>query len=322
MFLIRTLHHPTLRNLLAGIGIALASTGHANDAIPIRIAYPQALNGQIPLVLDKSGIAKSHGLDAWYTFFQNGPPMMEALAAGSVDVVVSSYQPFAVFISRQPGKATPVANLGHASYSLLTPKEAKENSLADLKGKRIALSFGSDSHLDLLRSIRKFGLDPASDFKLLHMAPNELNLALNQGFADAAVIRQPQARRLEREFGLRNVQTWPHYFLVIASSEFLARQPTAKERLLDALRETVVYITRNEDRAAEWFGERLRLSPAIIKELSAQNPLFKDVKNADDVHIEFDAAYRQSINDWLAASFENGLIKNRVEPLKEQEDNQ
>ncbi|MDR2788277.1 MAG: ABC transporter substrate-binding protein, partial [Candidatus Accumulibacter sp.] len=190
-------------------------------------------------------------------------------------------------------------------------------SLADLKGKRIALSFGSDSHLDLLRAIRDLGLNPASDFKLLNMAPNELNLALNQGFAEAAVIRQPQVARLEKEFGLRNIQTWPHHFLVIASSDFLARQPDARERLLAALRETVVYITRNEDQAARWFGERLRLSPAIIKALSAQNPLFKGVKDVGDVHIEFDAVHRRALNDWLAASFENGLIKTRVEPLKE-----
>ncbi|MDR0673748.1 MAG: NrtA/SsuA/CpmA family ABC transporter substrate-binding protein [Zoogloeaceae bacterium] len=311
------LRHLLLCSLLLNAGIALASSDYADTAIPIRIAYPQALNGQIPLALDKSGIAKSKGLDAEYTFFQNGPPMMEALAAGSVDVVVSSYQPFATFISKQPNKAVPVANLGHASYSLLVPKGASEKSLADLKGKRIALSFGSDSHLDLLRSIRNQGLNPASDFKLLNMAPNELNLALSQGFAEAALIRQPQVTRLEKEFGLRNIQTWPHYFLVIASSDFLARQPAAKERLLDALCETVVYITRNEDQAAKWFGERLRLSPEIVKTLSAQNPLFKGVKDVGDVHIEFDAVYRQSFNDWLAASFENGLIKDRVEPLKE-----
>ncbi|MDR1648424.1 MAG: NrtA/SsuA/CpmA family ABC transporter substrate-binding protein [Zoogloeaceae bacterium] len=318
MFLSIFQRHHLLRGLLFVIGIVSALPGHASDqAIPIRIAYPQALNGQIPLVLDKSGIAKKKGLDAQYTFFQNGPPMMEALAAGSVDVVVSSYQPFATFISRQPGKAVPVANLGHASYSLLVPKDATENALADLKGKRIALSFGSDSHLDLLRSIRKLGLDPGNDFKLLNMAPNELNLALNQGFADAAVIRQPQVQRLEKEFGLRNVQTWPHYFLVIASREFLTRQPAAKERLLDALREAVVFITRNEDQSAEWFGERLRLSPVIVKDLSAQNPLFRGVRQASDVHIEFDATHQQSFNDWLAASFENGLLKTRVEPLKE-----
>lgn len=317
MFLASFLKPHPLRRLLLAVGVMSSVLAHGADPITIRIAYPQALNGQIPLILDKSGIAKGKGLDAQYTFFQNGPPMMEALAAGSVDVVVSSFQPFATFISKQPGKAVPVASLGHASYSLLLPKDAKENSLADLKGKRIALSFGSDSHLDLLRSIRKLGLDPAADFKLLNMSPNELNLALSQGFADAAVIRQPQVQRLEQEFGLRIVQTWPHHFLVIARSEFLAQHPAARERLLEALREAVVYITRNEDQAAEWFGERLRLSPAIVKELSAQNPVFKGVKKAGDVRIEFDGAHQQWLNEWLAASFENGLIKTRVEPFKE-----
>lgn len=317
MIIARLLKNQLLLRVVLTLSFMPSVLAYGAEPIAIRIAYPQALNGQIPLVLDKSGIAKGKGLDAQYTFFQNGPPMMEALAAGSVDVVVSSFQPFATFISKQPGKAVPVASLGHSSYSLLVPKDAKENSLAELKGKRIALSFGSDSHLDLLRSIRKLGLDPASDFKLLNMSPNELNLALGQNFADAAVIRQPQVQRLEQEFGLRNVQTWPHHFLVIARSEFLVQHPAAKERLLEALREAVAYITRNEDQAAELFGERLRLSPAIVKELSAQNPLFKGVKKAGDVRINFDAAHRQLLNDWLVASFENGLIKTRVELFKE-----
>lgn len=305
-----------LNSLFMAVGFTWAILAQANDAIPIRIAYPQALNGQIPLVLEKSGLAKSKGLEAQYSFFQNGPPMMEALAAGSVDIVVTSYQPFATFVAKLPGKAEPIAQLGHASHSLLVAKDSFAKSLSDLKGKRIALSFGSDSHLDLLSSIRKLGLDPATDYKLINLAPNELNLVLNQGAAEAALIRQPQVQRLEQEFGVRNIQTWPHKFLVIASSDFLAQQPAAKKRLLEALREAVAYIVNNEDQAADWFGERLRLSPAIIKELSAQNPLFKGVRKAADVRLDFDATHRKSLNEWFAASFQNGLIKTPAEPLK------
>jgi hypothetical protein len=41
------------------------------------------------------------------------------------------------------------------------------------------------------------------------------------------------------------------------------------------------------------------------------------VKKVEDVRIEFGPQQRNLFNEWLAASFENGLIKTRVEPLRE-----
>ena len=51
------------------------------------------MNGQIPVVMERTGIAKKHGLDAEFVFFQYGPPMMEALASGHIDAVVTSTDP-------------------------------------------------------------------------------------------------------------------------------------------------------------------------------------------------------------------------------------
>src|SRR5690606_18788498 len=103
---------------------ALLSTwtcGHVYADTPVRIAYPSGLNGQIALVADKAGIATRNGLQAQFNLFQNGPPMMEALASGNVDVVVTSYQPFTTFRLKQPDAVTVIAQLGHSSYALVAP---------------------------------------------------------------------------------------------------------------------------------------------------------------------------------------------------------
>src|SRR5690349_10553013 len=167
---------------------AAAATGAA--PIKIRIAYPSGMNGQIPVVMERAGIATKYGLDAEFVFFQYGPPMMEALASGHVDAVVTSLMPVTTFLSRQPDAATVVASLGSSSYSLMVPKDSKIGSPDNLKGARIAVSFNSDSHLDLLRLLKERKLDPKKDVELLNVQPNDLVLTLNQGFADAIVIRQ------------------------------------------------------------------------------------------------------------------------------------
>lgn len=283
--------------------------------VPVRFAYPAALNGQIPVVADKAGLAKKNGLAAEYTFFQNGPPMFEALASGNVDVVVSSYQPLTTYLLKQPGTVTVIANLGHSSYSLLVNKDSPSASLADLKGKRIALSFGSDSHLDLLRSIRKLGFNPATDYTLINLQPNDLQLVLSQNLADAAVIRQPQVLKLVEQ-GARNLQTWPHHFLVVARNDYLTKNPAARGKLEATVRDAVAYIANNDEQAAVWFGERLRLDPRIVREITAENPLFKGVKKAEDAKVEFGKTHQQWLNDWFDAAYDTGLIKARVEPYK------
>jgi ABC-type nitrate/sulfonate/bicarbonate transport system substrate-binding protein len=293
----------------------LAGSVHAQDATPIRIAYPAGMNGEIPVVADKAGLARKNGLAAEYNFFQNGPPMMEALASGSVDAVVSSYQPLTTYLLKQPGTVTVVANLGNSSYSLMVARDTAAASLADLKGKRIALSYGSDSHLDLLRAIRKLGLNPASDFNLINLQPSDLQLVLSQGLAEAIVIRQPQVQRLQEQ-GARTLQTWPHHYLVVVRNDYLAKYPAARQKLEATLRDSVAFVANNGEQASIWFGERLRQDPRIVRELATQNPIFKGVKVADDAHIEFGKTHVQWINDWFVAAYDNGLIKARVEPLK------
>src|SRR5690606_36359349 len=100
-----TMSRSILRKLLAPLGLLLGaavSAGALADT-PVRIAYPSGLNGQIALVADKAGIARRNGLQAQFNLFQNGPPMMEALASGNVDVVVSSYQPLTTYLLKRPG---------------------------------------------------------------------------------------------------------------------------------------------------------------------------------------------------------------------------
>lgn len=288
--------------------------GAADDApIKIRIAYPSGMNGQIPVVMERAGLAKKNGLDAEFVFFQYGPPMMEALASGHVDAVVTSLMPVTTFLSRQPGAATVVAALGASSYSLMVPKDSKVASVEELKGKRIAVSFNSDSHLDLLRLLKSRNLDPKSDVKLLNVQPNELVLTLNDGFADAIVIRQPQVLKMQEQFGARVVHTWPFEFISIMRTQFMTEQPNALARYRAALRDSIYYIATHKEEASVWFGEKLRIDPEVVRQVSADDPVYRNVKTPKDVSIELTPTVRNRLRDWFDASLEHGMIKTRVD---------
>lgn len=296
--------------LLGWSTLAVAADGSA--PLKIRIAYPSGMNGQITVAMERAGLAQKHGLDAEFIFFQYGPPMMEALASGHVDAVVTSLMPVTTFLSRQPNAATVVASLGSSSYSLMVPKDSPIRSTEALKGKRIAVSFNSDSHLDLLRLLKERGFHPKQDVTLLNVQPNELVLTLNEGFADAIVIRQPQVLKMQEQ-GVRVIHTWPFEFVSIMRTAYLEQNPEALARYRAALRDSIHYIATHKEQASIWFGEKLRLDPAVIRRVSMDDPNYRNVKTLKDVSIELSPTVRRRLLAWFDASFEHGMVKARVD---------
>ena len=301
---------------MAALLLCAAGASAADGAAPvkIRIAYPSGMNGQIPVVMERAAIAEKHGLDAEFVFFQYGPPMMEALASGHIDAVVTSLMPVTTFLSRQPNAAVVVASLGRSSYSLMVPKDSGARSVEDLKGKRIAVSFNSDSHLDLLRLLKQRKLDAKNEVKLLNVQPNELVYTLSEGFAEAIVIRQPQVLKVQQQFGARVIHTWPFEFVSIMRSAYLAQNPQALKRYRAALRDSIHYVATHKEQASVWFGEKLRIEPEVVRRVSEDDPNYRSVKALRDVSIDLTPDVRRRVTDWFEASYEHGMVKTRVDP--------
>jgi len=302
-----------LRAAMTGVFGALAFGAAQAEDTKIRIGYPSGMNGQVPIVLEKAGIAPKHQLAAEFTGFQYGPPMMEGLVSGQLDAVVTSLLPPLNLSAKAPGTIKFVATLGQSSHSLLVPKDSPAKTLTDLKGKKIGVSFNSESHLDLILSLKAAKLDPKTDVELVNLQPNELPAALEKGLVDAASIRQPQVLGLEDRLGAKKIETWPFRFTSIVRTEYLNNNPDAVKRYVEALKDTVLYIATNPDQSATWFAEALRLKPEVVKKLANENPLYAATKR-EDIKIEIDDAFKKLLAERAKAAVENGLVKANVDP--------
>jgi len=144
--------------------------------------------------------------------------------------------------------------------------------------------------------------------KLFNVQPNELVLTLNEGFAEAIVIRQPQVLKLQEQFGAKIAHTWSFNFFSIMRTEYLKQNPAALERYRAALRESVYYIAANKEQASVWFGEKLRVDPEVVRRVSVDDPNYRNVKKIEDVSIDLTAARRKLVMGWFDSSFEHGMI--------------
>lgn len=137
---------------------------------------------------------------AW-SDFTSGPPLLQAMSAGSVDVGGVGNSP-PVFAAAGGDQIALVSALqsGPRGTALLLPKGSSIHSVADLRGKRIAVAQGSASDYHLLTVLNKAGLS-VHDVTLVYLQPAEGLAALTSGHVDAWDIWSPFLEQAEGQYG-------------------------------------------------------------------------------------------------------------------------
>lgn len=189
-----TFHHWFNTAVLSAIfALIITNTASAQENAPaqFRIGYQK---GSVSLVL-----AKTHqllekrfpGTQISWIEFPAGPQMLEALNVGSIDLGSTGDIPpiFAqaagadlLYIGVEPPK--PKAEV------ILVAENSPINSVAELKGHKIAFQKGSSSHNLLLRALQKADLK-FTDIQPVYLTPADARAAFQQGNVDAWAIWDP-----------------------------------------------------------------------------------------------------------------------------------
>jgi sulfonate transport system substrate-binding protein len=123
--------------------------------------------------------------------FPGGPQLLEALNVGGIDYGTAGEAP-PIFAQ---AAGAPLVYVGFEPPSprgeaILVPKTSPVHSIADLKGRRVALNKGSNVHYLLVRALASVGLKP-SDIQPVYLPPADARAAFEQGGVDAWVIWDP-----------------------------------------------------------------------------------------------------------------------------------
>ena len=183
---------------------------------PIRIAIgtqdatiTTAAGGPIPRelhLLEKylphDGKYKDVTYDIQWKSFPSGPPLNNELLANKLDIGQMAEFPAVggavAFKVANNGVhtleiATLTSGIQGAGNGLLVPINSPVNSVAELKGKTISVSFGTTAHAFLLRALQNAGLDPEKDVNLVGQPSDVGGSALKAGQVDARADYSPYA---------------------------------------------------------------------------------------------------------------------------------
>jgi sulfonate transport system substrate-binding protein len=142
-------------------------------------------------LLTASGLINKLPFKIQFADFTSGPPMLQAMSGGSLDVGGVGNAP-PVFAAAGGAKIKIVGALSNNADSagLLVPKGSKVTSVAQLKGKKIAVAQGSSADYHLIWALKKAGLAP-KDVTLEYLQPAEALAAFSTGAVDAWDVWSP-----------------------------------------------------------------------------------------------------------------------------------
>jgi len=141
------------------------------------------------------------GVTVQWLQFPMGPQMMEAIGTGSLDLGSCASTPpiFAqaagvnfVYVAASPP--------GKSSGGILVPKNSPLKTVADLKGKTVALQPGSIWQYDLAQILLQNGLK-YTDVKIAKMPPADATAAFTSGAVDAWIQGEPYVTLAKTKLG-------------------------------------------------------------------------------------------------------------------------
>ena len=170
----------------------------------------QAGTGAEALLTAAGLISKLPFKVAW-SDFTSGPPMLQAMASGSVDVGGVGDAP-PVFAAAGNDQLAIVGAYDGAplASALLVPKGSSITSVSQLRGKKIAVAQGSSADYHLLTVLNKAGIS-VKDVDLVYLQPAEGLAALTSGHVDAWDIWSPFIEEGEIMDGARALTTGVGY---------------------------------------------------------------------------------------------------------------
>jgi len=192
----------TMAGLIAvGLAAACAVPAYAADKV-VTIGYQKY--GNVILLKGTGELEKKLaplGYRVAWKEFPSGPPLLEALNAGAIDFGHAGEAP-PVFAQ---AAGIPFVYVGHEppapkGEAILVPKDSPIRTLADLKGKKIALNKGANVHYLLVKALEKGGVT-YSEIEPVFLAPADARAAFERGAVDAWAIWDPYQAAAEAATG-------------------------------------------------------------------------------------------------------------------------
>ncbi len=300
---------------LAAVG-PVSVAGAADNPKEIRIDW--ATYNPVSMLLKEKGLLEKEfqkdGISIRWVQTLGSNKALEFLSAGSIDF--GSTAGAAALVGKINGN--PIKSIYVYSRpewtALVTTKGSSISKIADLKGKRVAVTRGTDPHIFLVRALQSVGLTEKDIVPVLLQHPDG-KTALIRGDVDAWAGLDPMMAQAEVEdsaklfYRNKDANTWG---ILNVREEFLKDHPDLVKRVLAVYEQARKYSLSHYDELKQVFVAATKLPDAVVdKQLKERTEL---------THSKIGAPQRESILAAGIALQQAGVIPTAVDMKKTVDD--
>ncbi len=162
-------------------------------------------------VLKAAGLLSTLPFHVTWSDFTSGPPMLEAMASGAVDIGgVGDAPPVFAASGGEQVEIVGARETDGDQDAVVVPENSPITSISQLKGKKIAYGSGSSGNYNLLTVLAKAGLT-TKDVTLVNLQSAEALAAFTSGAVDAWDIWPPYVQQVVAQDGARVLATGSAY---------------------------------------------------------------------------------------------------------------
>lgn len=227
-----------------------------------------------------------YGVDVVWNEFESGPPMNESLASGSSDIGVVGDVPIVSAVAAgQDNVLIALTCDAPLSYNLLVSPDSDIESVADLKGKKVATVVGSTAH-NLVNKLLGTADLTMQDIELINISAGDVETVLVNGEVDAAAIWEPTVTRLVDKGTAKIVATGEDCGLLgvngmVARKEFVDENPLISRIVAEQFQKGIEALEDPDEEIYAKVAEDLTLDPEQLNAVSQKFDYKVDVADED-----------------------------------------
>ena len=258
-------------------GNAVAPPPATAQGLPVAIGIQDSPDWLLHVARDLKLFEKV-GLTPTFVRFPGGPPMIEAVQSGSLDIASVGSVTFLMGLARGlDWKIIGINPEGAYSQGIVVRRDSGIAGHTDLKGKRIGVFHGSMAEYGMMMILRAHGIT-RNQVTIEYMTPEEQVAALQSRRIDAAAMREPWLQRVvhsqnarviarEGDVGIyTNVDTYS-----VRRDWLTTHRPTAV-RFLQALLMASDVIEKDPQVAVRLFAAEMHLKRAWVETIFENVP--------------------------------------------------
>ncbi|OBB86687.1 ABC transporter substrate-binding protein [Mycobacterium colombiense] len=269
------------------------SSGGTTASKDIRLDY--AYYNPLSLVIRDQHLLEKQGYNVTWVLSQGSNKANEGLRSKALDLGSTGGSP--ALLARANGTPIKIVDVYARGEwtALVVAKNSPINSVADLKGKKVAVTKGTDPYFFLLQSLSTAGLS-ASDIEIVNLQHADGKTALERGDVDAWSGLDPFMAETIQQSGSRIIYRNPEFNsggVLNAREDFITAHPDSVQLVVNTYEEARKWAKTHPAELAALLASQAKVTLSV-----AQEELQRTALDIDPVP-----------GDWLHA------VLTRVEPL-------